>query len=234
MTTERDESKSETSGKPASEPDDSAQGPGEPTGEGVRRKLEEMAADWQGPPPLPGESPAKRADAVVPEPVRRETRKTPRTEETQPSSAGQTGTSAKPPATGRRPADLEETLVKPAPKGGSGSEAGQHAHAKQRPTVGRNGPCPCGSGKKYKHCHGRGATTNPTPADTPVNVEPVPWREARIRVCSCGRRNPAENAYCNECGKRLPPAARLKCSHCGKSAPLTAKFCEHCGRGLRE
>jgi len=50
------------------------------------------------------------------------------------------------------------SAARPAPQmilsRGESESAAPKTAAKDRPTVGRNDPCPCGSGKKFKKCHG--------------------------------------------------------------------------------
>ena len=50
------------------------------------------------------------------------------------------------------------SAARPAPQmilsRGESESAAPKTAAKDRPTVGRNDPCPCGSGKKFKRCHG--------------------------------------------------------------------------------
>ena len=49
-----------------------------------------------------------------------------------------------------------------------------------------------------------------------------------IRCASCQHDNPADAAFCDECGARLD----LRCPQCGESNRAGAKFCRKCGQGL--
>lgn len=48
---------------------------------------------------------------------------------------------------------------------------------------------------------------------------------------SCGRPLPANAAFCQHCGARVPePPAMIPCPHCGTALPADARFCANCGQ----
>jgi len=51
---------------------------------------------------------------------------------------------------------------------------------------------------------------------------------ASITCRDCGRVNPGDEIYCQNCARRL--AAKRACPHCARAIPSNAHFCPKCGR----
>ena len=49
-----------------------------------------------------------------------------------------------------------------------------------------------------------------------------------LSCSTCGKNNPIESKFCNNCGSSLSPS----CSNCGHSNPPGALFCGRCGSKL--
>jgi WD40 repeat protein/serine/threonine protein kinase len=185
--------------------------------EGVRKKLQEMAANWQGPPPAPGK-PASPQECVVPA-------------ESPSSQAGETNSVGNsPPA----PADAKTVLKRPR------SNEVPAPPLETVPQCQRARDAPAQSpGRACQQCGARVATGlcfctqcgNPV-SDRERAQTGLFIAEARDRMCSCDFRNESRSAFCNQCGKQLSPVGELKCPACQKVLPPGVSFCTNCGRRL--
>jgi WD40 repeat protein/serine/threonine protein kinase len=172
--------------------------------EGVRKKLEEMTANWQGPPPRLGGSSTEREQASISTNDKPRWHETTRIESKKPVSKDITKKPLKTP-----PNRLERL-----------SEQVMPTIAKDGKIPSRNDPCPCGSGKKYKWCCGK-----------QNNERKVGSQFASKVTCSCGFANPVGNKFCNNCGKPLS-VIRSQCPNCNRILPSEAEFCIHCGKSI--
>lgn len=53
---------------------------------------------------------------------------------------------------------------------------------------------------------------------------------ASITCGACGRVNPVDEIYCQNCAQRL--GAKRTCPHCNRGIPANARFCPKCGRAV--
>jgi len=57
----------------------------------------------------------------------------------------------------------------------------------------------------------------------------------QVILCQkCGNKNPAENKFCNECGRPLYPQPQIRCPKCGAITTATMNFCGACGTLLKK
>jgi len=62
-------------------------------------------------------------------------------------------------------------------------------------------------------------------------LRPAPTiTRAGITCRACGRLNPVDEIYCQNCASRL--GSQRACPHCGRGIPANARFCPKCGHAV--